>query len=109
MQTPAKNISSKNEEPSEEGWFKVPYKVYPHTNTRSYPKKQHSVNSANNHNNNKNLINNTPKPIKHYWSGFDIDGTERWFLELDNGNLISNKDSYYAYLIKKYLPNEIIR
>ena len=105
MQTPAKNISSKNEEQHpEEGWFKVPYKVYPHTNTRSYPKKQHSSNSATN-----NTNSNNPKPIKHYWSGFDSDGSERWFLELDNGNLISNKDSYYAYLIKKYLPNEIIR
>lgn len=56
-------------------------------------------------NKNVNISNDVefPIPIRHYWSGFDINsGVEKWYIEFDNGNLISNDSKEYGDLVKKF-------
>lgn len=41
-------------------------------------------------------------PIKNFWSNFDKNGRQKWFIELSNGRLISDRDENYFYWLKKY-------
>jgi hypothetical protein len=49
------------------------------------------------------------QPIKHFWNGFDVNGAEKWFLELENGNILSSKDKSYQFLVRKFFPNDTCR
>lgn len=43
-------------------------------------------------------------PIKHYWIGFDFLSRERWFLELNNGQVLTPlNQEYYDYCSKPRL------
>lgn len=98
MQTSKKNNTPDNG--SDDGWSKVPYKIYPQTARHRPPYIKKKTNS-------NEVIHY--RPVKRYWIGFDLEGNENWVLEMENGNLISHKDSYYSYLVKKYYSNENIR
>jgi hypothetical protein len=39
---------------------------------------------------------------RHYWSGFNTQGKERWYIELSNGRVVSHLDENYQYWLKKY-------
>ena len=54
-----------------------------------------------------NYTNRNNRPINHYWSGFTDTGCEKWVIEMENGNLISSKDSSYAWLVKTYFPSDM--
>lgn len=41
-------------------------------------------------------------PVKHYWVGFDQNGKEKWFIELNNGRVVSYLDENYQYWLRKY-------
>jgi hypothetical protein len=44
------------------------------------------------------------KPLKQYWNGFDaLSGTEMWYIELDDGTLISNKSVEFSRLESRAL------
>lgn len=45
------------------------------------------------------------KPVKHYWYGFNKQGKERWYIELNNGELITNTNNEYDFWVKRYYPN----
>lgn len=45
-------------------------------------------------------------PKKHYWCGFDEAGRQKWFIELSNGRIVSNKDENYFFWLKKYTTSE---
>ena len=45
------------------------------------------------------------KPVKHYWYGFNKQGKERWYIELNNGGVISNTNKEYDFWAKRYYPN----
>lgn len=86
----------------DEKWTEVPYKSQPknipgilYIPPQTFKKPQKFVDK------NKSI------PVKHYWLGFTDTGTERWFIELDSGHLISNKESHYTHLVKKYFPSDI--
>ena len=42
------------------------------------------------------------KPVKHYWNGFDKQGKERWYVELNNGIVVSSHNKDYEYWLKTY-------
>ena len=37
------------------------------------------------------------RPVRRFWNGFDEAGNERWFLVLENGNVLISKDLNYAF------------
>jgi len=45
-------------------------------------------------------------PEKHYWCGFDDSGSQKWYIKLSNGRIVSNKDENYFFWLKKYTTNE---
>jgi len=51
--------------------------------------------------NNDNYTNNSRK-FKHFWNGFDDNGKEKWFIEFENGQIISSKDKNYESFTKSY-------
>lgn len=75
---------------NEKGWTEVKRKKKSPQKEKSYSQKiqQKSYNR---------------KPVKHYWRGFDVNGAQLWFLEFDNKNTVSSKDSNYSNLLKKFL------
>ena len=44
-------------------------------------------------------------PVKHFWDGFNSLGSEIWFVEFANGNLISCNDDRYDGIIKRFFPD----
>ena len=46
------------------------------------------------------------RPTRHFWTGFDESGAEKWFLELENGNILASSDTSYSFLVKKFFPND---
>ncbi len=46
-----------------------------------------------------------PRPVKHYWIGFDNDGNERWYLELSDGKVLTPRDVNYNFWMKRFFPN----
>lgn len=48
-----------------------------------------------------------PRPINHFWNGFDDNNQELWYIQMEDGTLISNKHSSYFSLVKKYFPNSL--
>lgn len=46
------------------------------------------------------------KPVEKYWCGFEEDGTERWYIRLENGNVLSSKDHSYNFLSKKFFSDD---
>lgn len=46
-------------------------------------------------------------PTRRFWLGFDILGNEKWFIELDNGKIISCTDESYNYWLKRYLFKDV--
>lgn len=45
-------------------------------------------------------------PKKHYWCGFNEKGTPKWYIELSNGRIVSERDENYFFWLKKYNLNE---
>lgn len=43
------------------------------------------------------------RPVDKWWNGFDSEGRERWFIELNNGVIINDRDNNYSYWLQKYL------
>ena len=43
-------------------------------------------------------------PIHHFWDGYDLSGKERWFIELNDGRIIYQKDPEFSFWLKKYRP-----
>ena len=41
-------------------------------------------------------------PSGHFWCGFNPLGREKWFIELNNGRIVSGDDENYHYWLKKY-------
>jgi len=41
-------------------------------------------------------------PKRNFWCNFDKTGRQKWFIELSNGRLISDKDENYFFWLKKY-------
>lgn len=41
-------------------------------------------------------------PKKHYWCSFDSEGKQKWFIELTNGRVVSDKDENYFFWLKKH-------
>lgn len=44
-------------------------------------------------------------PIRRYWAGFDIRG-EKWFIELNNGRVISASDPEYDVWCKRFTTDD---
>lgn len=36
-------------------------------------------------------------PIRKYWNGFDLHNKERWYIELNDGKIISSQDKDFNY------------
>ncbi len=47
------------------------------------------------------FFNNDPK--KYYWNGFNSNGKERWYLEFENGTLITNNNLEFDYWLRRFL------
>jgi len=45
------------------------------------------------------------KPVKHYWNGFNKHGEERWYIELNNGIILSDNSKDYEFWIKSFYSN----
>ena len=45
------------------------------------------------------------RPVKHYWNGFNKQGKEMWYIELNNGTLLSDSNKEYEFWSKRYYPN----
>lgn len=43
----------------------------------------------------------TTLPTRHFWSGFDEKGEQRWFLELNNGEILSKQHRDYKQWLRK--------
>ena len=41
-------------------------------------------------------------PKRSFWCNFDKNGKQKWFIELSNGRLVSDKDENYFFWLKKY-------
>lgn len=41
-------------------------------------------------------------PKRNFWCNFDKNGKQKWFIELSNGRLVSDKDENYFFWLKKY-------
>lgn len=48
----------------------------------------------------------TQKPKKFYWSGFDANGNELWYVEFTNGSILSDRDPSYAYWHRKFFASQ---
>ncbi len=49
------------------------------------------------------------KPISHVWNGFDKEGRQRWYILLENGNMISSEDDMYDLMVETYFAEESLR
>ena len=43
-------------------------------------------------------------PVDRYWHGFEEDGTERWFIEMNDGSILTSKHDDFERLSRKYYP-----
>lgn len=48
-----------------------------------------------------------PVPIRHYWCGFDTNGSEKWYIEFSDGTLMTNESEEYDELVKKYFTTKL--
>lgn len=87
--------ANETEGEEEEGWIDVT----PRPNRRKTPRNGDD-------NDRRSYQRYRPKPIRHFWNGFDVSGSEKWFLELENGNYVSSSDTSYPFLVKKFFPND---
>jgi len=46
------------------------------------------------------------RAIGHYWNGFDKNGREKWYVELSDGRLLTDKDENYMLWVRRYYPNQ---
>ena len=44
-------------------------------------------------------------PVRSYWDGYDISGRERWYVELNDGRVIHQRDPEYSFWYKKIKPS----
>ena len=79
-----------SERDSEEEWTKVGSKKRRKEKTSTYS-----------YNTNDPKI----KPIKQYWNGFNKQGKERWFIELNNGLILSDHSKEYGFWSRRYFSN----
>jgi hypothetical protein len=98
------------EKRNEKGWTIVPPKKYnSHSGGEQSEFSSRPKNYDYQYSNTRHNDIHTLKPINHFWNGFDECGIEKWYIEMDNGNLISSKNSEYIYIVKKFFPNDICR
>ena len=45
------------------------------------------------------------RAVGHYWNGFNSHGEERWYLELNDGTVITSSHKEYRDLVRRYFPN----
>jgi hypothetical protein len=45
---------------------------------------------------------NKIKPLSHFWHGFNKQGNEKWFLELNNGIILSDSNKDYHFWLRKF-------
>lgn len=53
----------------------------------------------------KNNRDSSVKAIRHYWNGFNADRTHKWFVELDNGCILTEKSPDYNFWVGRFYPN----
>ncbi len=41
-------------------------------------------------------------PLNNYWNGFDSNGKERWFAELNDGRIITPRHEEYYRIVQKH-------
>ena len=46
-------------------------------------------------------------PVGNYWSGFDENGHEKWFIELSDGRVLTQKHEEYEQWAQRWYPNTI--
>jgi hypothetical protein len=73
----------------EDGWNKV------------LSKRKNKAKSFNKNCENLNL-NEKLKAVKCFWRGFNEEGQQRWFIELNNGVTLSEYNKEYSFWLKKY-------
>jgi len=44
-------------------------------------------------------------PLRRYWNGFDDQGNRRWYIELNNGEIINYRNRKYRYMARKFFEN----
>jgi len=44
-------------------------------------------------------------PINKYWSGFEENGREKWYIEMNDGSLLTSKHEDFDKLSQKYYPH----
>jgi len=49
------------------------------------------------------------RAVKHYWQGFNLDGNQNWFVELNDGRILTKTHNEYNFWVKRFYPNRKVR